>query len=56
MGLDTCDNVLTVLSRSVAAGTLTVVGVVSPTNPAGNTMNADKVLLSVVAMVIFRVC
>lgn len=43
VGLDTCDHVLSVLSRDAAVGTLTPIAMITPINPNGNTINTLKV-------------
>ncbi|CAN0165370.1 unnamed protein product, partial [Laminaria digitata] len=42
VGLDSCDDAISVLKRDLDTGTLTPTTLVSPVNPSGNSINIDK--------------
>lgn len=43
VGLDSCDDVISVLKRDLDTGSLTPTSMISTVNPSGNTINIDKV-------------
>lgn len=43
VGLDTCDNAVSILARDVSTGTLIPTDMARPINPNDNAINADKV-------------
>lgn len=43
VGLDSCDDMVSILKRDLATGTLTPTALISTYNPSGNTINIDKV-------------
>lgn len=43
VGLDSCDDGVSVIQRDLETGTLTPTALVSPINPSGNHLNIDKV-------------
>lgn len=50
MGLDSCDDVISVLQRDLDSGSLTPTSLISTVNPSGNTINIDKVRAAVIGM------
>ena len=42
VGLDSCDDALSILKRDLDTGTLTPTTLVRPVNPNGNSINIDK--------------
>lgn len=43
MGLDSCDDVISILKRDLNTGSLTPTSLISTLNPSGNSINIDKV-------------